>query len=323
MKTPTFWQSPNLLSDALLPFSYLYDIARRLKRASITPTTLPVPIICVGNLTAGGAGKTPVAIHIGQRLKDNHINAFFLSRGYGGSLTGPVLVDKQKHTAGDVGDEPLLLAKILPTVVAKDRVSGAKFAMEHGAAAIVMDDGFQNHSLEKTLSLVVIDGQNGLGNGRLLPAGPLREPAAEGLKRAQAIIVINPAPGAPLPSGITVLHARTQLDNFAEFAGKKLLAFCGLAYPNKFFTLLESQDTTLLDTVSFPDHHPYTNADIEALIARAKEQQAMLVTTAKDWVRLPKALRDTVAVAHMKLAFDDEASLGRLIHTIPGLHGKQ
>lgn len=321
MKTPRFWQSNNLLSSALLPLAVLYDAGRRLRNAITAPALCAVPVICVGNLTAGGAGKTPVALYIGKKLQERGINACFLSRGYGGSLKGPVLVDTHKHAAREVGDEPLLLAKVLPTIVAKSRPAGAGYAAEHGAQLIIMDDGLQNPTLEKTLSLVVIDGTYGFGNGRLLPAGPLREPAGEGLKKAHAIIVINPAPDAPLPAGATVVHARTYITNPEAFVGKKLLAFCGIAMPEKFFSLLRTLHTEITETVAFADHHAYTDTDVESLMAKAKAAQAILVTTAKDAVRLPPALRDQIAVAGMELAFDNDAALMKLIDRIPA-HGK-
>jgi tetraacyldisaccharide 4'-kinase len=322
MKTPGFWQSPNLLSDALLPLSFAYDFGRRLRRAVTMPQSLPIPVLCIGNLTAGGAGKTPVALHIGRLLKTRGINAFFLSRGYGGAMRGPVLVSPLKHTARQVGDEPLLLSRILPTVVAKDRLLGARFAIECGAKAIVMDDGLQNPTLTKTLSLVVIDGGYGFGNGRLLPAGPLREPAGEGLKRAQAIIVIDAAADAPLPQGAMVLHAKTRIENAAAFSGKTLFAFCGIARPEKFFASLRALGATLAGNVSFADHHAYTAADMAALAARAEAAQALLVTTEKDAVRLPEVFRSQMAVAEMALAFDQEDALARLIETAMETHGQ-
>jgi tetraacyldisaccharide 4'-kinase len=298
----------------LLPFSYIYDAGRRLRNLYTKPMTVPVPVICIGNLTAGGAGKTPVALHIGQWLKERRIHAFFLSRGYGGSLEGPVLVSAA-HNARQVGDEPLLLAHILPTIVAKNRAAGAAMAVAQGAEVIVMDDGLQNPTLTKTLSLVVIDGISGFGNGRLLPAGPLREPAGAGLKRAHAIIVINPAPDAPLPEGAGVLHAKSRIRNAEDFRNKKLLAFCGIAHPENFFAALRSIPAELVETASFPDHHAYDDTELDALAKRAGDERLLLVTTAKDAVRLPEIRRAHIAVADMILTFDDEDRLTRLLES--------
>jgi tetraacyldisaccharide 4'-kinase len=322
MNTPRFWQSRNLVSAALLPLSYVYEAGRRLRNAAAKPVTLPVPVLCVGNLTAGGGGKTPVALHIGRWLKARGCQGFFLSRGYGGALRGPLLVDVRRHRACDVGDEPLLLARCLPTVVAKDRLQGAQFALDHGARVIVMDDGLQNPALAKTLSLVVLDGSYGFGNGRLLPAGPLREPAAAGLARAGAIIVINPQENAPQPPGATVLHAQRRLPNAQEFRGRRLVAFCGIAHPEKFFASLAALPATLVETRCFADHYAYTEADLAALVARAKQQQAMLVTTQKDAVRLPDRYRDQVAVAGLELIFEREEALMQLLETAVSTHGK-
>ncbi len=313
MRAPRFWQSNNLVSMLLLPASWLYDLARRLRLLFARPLTLPVPVICIGNLTAGGAGKTPAALHIGRKLKERNVPTFFLTRGYGGTQKGPLLIDPRKHTAQEVGDEPLLLAQLLPTIVAKDRASGARLAVAQGAKAIVMDDGFQNPSVSKTLSFLIIDGRQQLGNGRLIPAGPLREPAPAGFARAQAVIVINPSANMRLPGDKPVLHVKTIIKNPQHMAGKPLLAFCGIATPQKFFISLAECGAHLVDTASFSDHHRYRDSELTELVHRARAKNALLVTTAKDAVRLPRGFRDQVIVAELALAFGDEAALDKLL----------
>lgn len=221
---------------------------------------------------------------------------------------------KPEHTARQVGDEPLLLAQVLPTVVARDRVKGADFALSQGAEAIIMDDGFQNPSLYKTLSLLVVDGLTGFGNGRVMPAGPLREPPQSGFARAHAVIAINPGTQTPaLPKGKPVMNAKTQPHTSLALGGQKLLAFCGIAYPQKFFSMLAKLGATLADTVSYPDHYQYRQSDIDHLIMKAREAQAMLATTAKDAVRLPPAFQKQVAVIDMGLVFENEAALDALL----------
>lgn len=306
MKTPSFWQTRNPFSDLLLPASALYGNLGTLSRMGMKPLALPIPVICVGNLTAGGAGKTPVAMALGQMLRDRNIAAFFLSKGYGGSTLGPTLVNHHLHTARNVGDEPLLLAGVLPTVVARDRKEGALFAFNQGARAIIMDDGFQNPSLKKTLSLLVIDGTSGLGNGRLIPAGPLRETPEAGFRRADAVIVVNPTSSASfLPTHIPVLNAFTEPAPSAQsLKGKSVVAFCGLAYPQKFFTTLQSLGAQILETAEFPDHHLYKHSEIKKLSALARTRRAVLVTTAKDAVRLSTEMRPLVTVVDISLHFE-------------------
>lgn len=317
MKTPVFWNSANALSTLLLPLSWIYSAGHALRWKLVKPVTLPVPVICIGNATAGGAGKTPVAIAVGEYFKKKKIDAFFLSRGYGGKLRGPILVDA-RHSAADVGDEPLLLARMLPTVVAKDRLAGARFAIKNGAKVIVMDDGFQNPHVAKQLSLLVADGLTAFGNERIIPAGPLRETLASALSRAQAAIIINRGDRpVPLPATRPVLIAKTvPAEQALSLKGKKVLAFCGIAYPQKFTATLHAIGADVVDTISFPDHHPYSNAELEALKQRAQKAHAVLVTTAKDAVRLSDAQQRNVTVVDIVLSFDNAAALAALLDTV-------
>ena len=321
MKTPKFWSSRGLLSTLLVPVSIFYDMVNTFKHAKVRPVRFPVPMICIGNLTAGGAGKTPTALYIGKRLKTKGVNAFFLSRGYGGKLEGPVLVNQKKHQAIHVGDEPLLLAEILPTVVAKNRVSGANYAISKGAQAIIMDDGFQNRSIIKNLSLLVVDGLRGFGNGRLIPAGPLRERPQEGYKRAHAVIVMNKTTGTPkLPTDRPAFYARTFPKDSANFKGKKLFAFCGLAYPQKFFEMLGTTGARVMKEVAFADHYQYTPLDMRKLLLQSYVESAILVTTAKDFVRIPERFRDSVAVFDMDVEFEEPAIFDSVLDYICGLN---
>jgi tetraacyldisaccharide 4'-kinase len=311
MRAPGFWNHKGLLSTLLLPLSWVYSAAASIKESNARAFKASVPVICVGNLTVGGAGKTPVAMAIGEKCKKHGIPAYFLTRGYGGKLEGPVLVDTRTHRASDVGDEPLMLARVLPTVVARDRAAGAKFAIEKGAAVLIMDDGLQNPSLLKDLSLLVIDGGSGLGNGRVMPAGPLREPAKKGFERANGIIVVGSVKNnMPIFPRIPVIFAKVKpQQNMLEFRGKPMVAFCGIAKPEKFFSMLEESGVTLSDRIAFDDHHPYAHDEIRMLKAKG----VPLVTTAKDAVRLPPDFRPEVNVIDISLEFENEALLDSLL----------
>lgn len=326
MKTPHFWQSKNIISTLLLPFSWIYFCISKICYKRIVPITLPIPVICVGNLTAGGAGKTPVALHIGELLKRKNINGVFISRGYGGSQKSAILVDTKKHSAAQVGDEPLLLAQILPTIVGKNRIEAANLAIAQGAQVIVMDDGFQNPSLTKNLSFIVVDRRLSFGNERLLPAGPLREPVRTGLKRADAVIIINPANFMPtsLPD-IPFLLARSQpKPSMLALKDKKIIAFCGIAVPQKFYYMLKNAGAEIIEKISFADHYHYTQKDLHLLHKKAKEHDALLVTTSKDTARIGKEfeqeLKD-ITVAEMELKFENQDKLEALIET--AIHAKK
>lgn len=309
MRPPEFWRGPGLgLAGAVLsPLGWLYGAAGAVRRAAATPVRVPVPVLCVGNLVLGGAGKTPVAIDLGNRLAARGRAVHFLTRGYGGSLKGPVRVDPALHDASHVGDEALLLARHAPTWMSAGRPAGARAAAAAGADVIVMDDGFQNPSLGKDLSLVVVDGGFGLGNGAVFPAGPLREPAASGLARAQAVVVIGggwtAAPGVAVP----VLNARLRPGpDAAALAGRRVFAFAGIGRPEKFYATLTEMGCDLAGTRSFDDHYPYTPSDIEAVLAAARTSDAVPVTTEKDLVRLPAGLRGAVSVVPVAVEWDDD-----------------
>lgn len=320
MKAPAFWYHGGLLNaflgTALAPLGLLWAGMAERRYARIKSHHARVPVVCVGNLVAGGAGKTPVALSLAEYLPGLN----YLSRGYGGSLAGPVLVDQRHHDFSQVGDEPLLLSEMAPCWVAKDRLAGAKAAMHGGASCLVMDDGFQNPLLAKSLSLLVVDGPVGFGNGRCIPAGPLREPIAKGLARADAVVILGEdrtgaealvqakAPGLP------VLKARLETEMEAEsLRGEAVVAFAGIGRPNKFFDTLEAKGARLVAAYAFPDHHPYHPTEIGELLAEAETHAAALITTAKDFVRLPKHAQEQVGVLKVDVSWDDEAALLRVL----------
>jgi tetraacyldisaccharide 4'-kinase len=253
-----------------------------------------LPVICLGNLTIGGAGKTPAALAVAQFLHAAHERPFFLSRGYGGRLAGPVRVNPALHRAADVGDEPILLARLAPTVVARDRVAGATFARSAGASVIVMDDGFQNPSLAKDLSLILVDGRRGIGNGRVVPAGPLRAPLERQLDRAQALIVVGAPDGAARvieraeERKIPLFHGKLEPDRAVVNAigRRKVLAFAGIADPEKFFATLAAAGIEVANRAGFPDHHRFSAAEALDLVTQARANNLMLLTTEKDLARL-------------------------------------
>ena len=313
--TPEFWARRGPVSSLLQPLAWGYALGTSARRRWTQPWQAPVPVICIGNLVAGGAGKTPVALSLARRLKARGRPVHILSRGYGGSLVGPVLVDAARHGAAAVGDEPLLLAEAAPCWVARDRVAGAKAAIAAGARRLLLDDGLQNPSLAKTLSLLVIDGGYGFGNGRVLPAGPLRERLAPGLARAEAVVVMGEdmAGIAPLIAGKTVLRARLAPTNAEEVAGRKLVAFAGIGRPEKFFASLAAAGGLIVARHGFADHHRYRESELARLQAEAAETGARLVTTAKDRVRLPASWRARVGVLEVAVAWEDEAALDALL----------
>jgi tetraacyldisaccharide 4'-kinase len=292
MREPAFWWQSG--TGALLsPFGAVYG-AIAAWRMRTPGRHAGVPVICIGNLTVGGAGKTPTALAVAQLLHAAHQRPFFLSRGYGGKLAGPVRVSAAVHHASDVGDEPLLLTRLAPTIVARDRVAGAKFAQFAGAGVIIMDDGFQNPSLAKDLAVLLVDGRRGIGNGRNIPAGPLRAPLAIQLDRAQAVVVIGKPDGAAavldaaLERDIAVFHGQLEPDRnvIAAIGRRKVLAFAGIGDPAKFFATLIEAGIAVAERLSFPDHHRYTPAQAQDLVARAQAESLMLLTTEKDLVRI-------------------------------------
>ena len=312
MKAPSFWSTRGLPAQALRPFSLITRIAtaRRVRRQG---AAMGIKTICVGNAGVGGAGKTMVVLDILARLPGH---PYALTRGYGGQLAGPVLVDRALHDARDVGDEAMLLAARAPTIVARDRAAGARLALAEGASAIVMDDGLQNPSVNKTLALLVIDGGYGFGNGYLLPAGPLREPIAAAAARCHAAVLIGADETgalAQLPPGLRIHRAELLPQCTESLSRRPVIAFAGIGRPEKFFRSVLSLGAELVDTHAFPDHHVYSARDITSLLGQTSATGAKLVTTAKDFVKLPPALRTACLVVQARLAWQDETAWNSLL----------
>ena len=322
MKAPAFWWRPPGAAAALLrPAAALYGAvaARRLGRAG---ASVGAPVICVGNVTVGGSGKTPTALALGAMLAAAGRKPGFLLRGYGGRLPGPVLVDPDRHDAAAVGDEALLLARAAPTVVSRDRPAGARLLLAGGADIVVMDDGLQNPSLAKDLSLAVFDGAVGIGNGLALPAGPLRAPLAAQWRLIDAVLVIGAGePGDAIAAeakrqGKPVLTARLEPDPAAaaSLRGARVVAFAGIGRPEKLFATLAACGATLAATRAFADHHGFAERELAALAAEAKRAAATLVTTEKDAVRIgPWASRFGIAALPVRLVFDEPARAAALL----------
>lgn len=327
MRPPEFWKADVggrdaalMLRALLTPISWAYAAVAAQRYRTTLSRHAPVPVVCVGNLTVGGAGKTPIARAIRTKLGPS---AHTLSRGYGGRLAGPLRVTPDME-AREVGDEPLLHARDGAAWIARDRYAGALAAAQAGAQAIVMDDGFQNAALAKDLSIVAVDPEFGVGNGQVFPAGPLRERLADGLERADAIVMLhNAAPAVDAEESTRgwlagfakpILHARIEATDKAPEG--KLVAFAGLARPEKFFDTLASLGAELTEAVPFADHHAYSQDDLAVLAQMAEERGARLITTEKDAARLSPEWRARVAVLPVAARFEDDATLDALLQPI-------
>lgn len=316
MRAPEFWDaSPGLVAGLLTPFGAIWHGAGALRRAVTRPYHAPVAVICVGNLVAGGSGKTPVVLSFLDFIARYDVSAHAVTRGYGGVLAGPVRVDPSRHGAVEVGDEALLLTRRAPCWVARDRAAGCREAVGSGAGLILLDDGFQNPGIAKDLSFVVIDAEYGFGNGCLIPAGPLREPVGSGLARADAIVLIGDGepPEAVRSARRPILRASLDPVDAAGFRGLKVAAFAGIGRPEKFFASLRRAGAEIAVTRPFPDHHRFGRDDIAGLRRDAGRAGARLVTTAKDWVRLPPAARDGIEVFEVALRWRDPGAVAALL----------
>jgi tetraacyldisaccharide 4'-kinase len=301
IRAPDFWKHDGWTARLLSPLSAAVK-AITARRVAHSGWRAPVPVVCCGNATVGGAGKTTVVLDLARRLSARKVAVHILSRGYRGTASGPRLVTSG-DTAAVTGDEALLLAQIAPTWTGADRAASAKAAVAAGAEFLLMDDGLQNPSLEKTVALLVVDGATGFGNGRVLPAGPLREPVAVAAARCQAAVLIGPDTSgarARLPPGLPLLTANlVQGSEIDALAGRRVIAVAGIAFPDKFFGALEQAGVALVGREPFPDHHLFTAADLARLDARAKALDAVLVTTPKDAVRLPRDRGIVVVSVHL------------------------
>jgi tetraacyldisaccharide 4'-kinase len=328
LATPRWWYvrrgAPAPVIRALLrPISWIWAYVTAQKIARATPFDPGVPVICVGNLTMGGTGKTPVVRELIARLNQRGIEAHGLARGYGGALSGPLKVDPALHSAAQVGDEPLMLAAGQSMWISRDRPAGARAAANGGAKAIVMDDGHQNPSLRKTLSLVVVDGETRsgewpFGDGAVFPSGPLREPLDRGLARADAVVLMLPADVAEADTDLLALFGSkpvliARLEPSAPPPSGPQLAFAGVGKPWKVQRSLKAAGCEMADFAGFPDHAVYSEDTLKALEARARVYGAGLLTTEKDWMRLPPEWRAKVSAWPVRARFEDEAALDRLL----------
>jgi tetraacyldisaccharide 4'-kinase len=332
MREPPFWWREAGTSARLLaPLAGAYGAvaAERMRRAG---TRAAVPVICIGNLTVGGGGKTPTAITVARLLLRAGLRPVFLSRGYGGALAGPVRVSANARAA-EIGDEPLLLARIALTIVARDRVAGAAAAVKDSAEVIVMDDGLQNPALVKDVALVALDGRRGVGNGYVIPAGPLRAPLAAQLDCAHAVLLVGEADASAQEvlrqaqrRGLPIFTGKLEpvATAAAEWVGRRVLAFAGIADPGKFFATLADGGVSVAAEYAFPDHHRYSAADAARLLARAERDDLQLVTTEKDAARLQGDPAVAALAAHAKpfpvaLAIDEEERFRSFLRTRTGL----
>jgi tetraacyldisaccharide 4'-kinase len=324
MREPAFWwRKAGLAAGLLAPAAACYGTiaARRMMRQG---ARAGVPVLCVGNFTLGGVGKTPAVMTLARMLQEAGERPFCLSRGYGGSLTGPRQVDAHRDRASDVGDEALLLARVAPTVVARDRVAGAEAARATGASVVVMDDGLQNAALAKDFTVAVVDGRRGLGNARVFPAGPLRAPLAAQLARTDALLVVGEptdvGDAIAAAHGRPVLHGRLVPDSaaVAALAGRKVLAFAGIGNPDKFFATAIEAGIAVAQRQPFPDHHRFTAEEAAGLIMRAEHDGLALLTTEKDRARMAgepllAALAARAHVLPVTLAVDEAEELRALV----------
>ncbi len=317
MQQPGFWKSKSLPGIILLPIALIYFCIFQLRQIFTKPYKSDMIVICIGNITVGGTGKTPIAIAIAKMLISDGKKIAFLSRGYKGKLTGPVVVNPEIHTAEDVGDEPLLLSRVATAIISKNRISGLKLAKDAGAEIVILDDGLQNPTIQKDISFLVIDGGLGFGNSFVLPSGPLRETICSAKKRITATIII----------GKDKHNIMSKLKEFPVFKGEiipsqnipekcQVVAFAGIGNPGKFFQTLQDSGFDLKEALSFSDHHNYNNADMEFLFSIAKKHGARLITTEKDFVRLDKKYSNDIITFPIEIKFDNTSGIKTILNNV-------
>jgi tetraacyldisaccharide 4'-kinase len=325
MRRPRFWSNPparpGWQSVVLRPASLAWRAGSFARRLTARARPGGVPVVCVGNLTAGGAGKTPMVAALMQRLSGPGVAVHVVSRGFGGVTRGPHRVDPSRHEARDVGDEPLMLAALGTVWVSRDRAAGVRAAAAEGAEIVLLDDGFQNPHVAKDRSILMVDAVDGFGNGRLIPAGPLREPAARGLARADLVVLVGGAEARvaavarwPELERAPVLGAELRpLATGLPLEGEPVVAFAGITRPERFFEMLRGMGAQLVAAHPFPDHHPYRPRVLRRLLTEARGAGAMLVTTEKDAVRLPPQMRREVVTVQVRLEPEDWAPIDAMI----------
>ncbi|MGW6777921.1 tetraacyldisaccharide 4'-kinase [Brucella pseudogrignonensis] len=324
---PFWWDKPNWRAFALAPLSWIYGAVagRRLLKAE--PPKVPAPVLCIGNFTVGGAGKTPTAIAFAKAAKERGLHPGIVSRGYGGNYKGLHIVDPSTDSARHVGDEPLLLARHAPVALCPDRLKSALELHQRGCDFIIMDDGFQSARLHTDFSLLVVDSTRGIGNGKVIPAGPLRAPLTDQMRKTDAVLRIGKGAEADFVvrqasrAGRAVYEAQLQPSSSADVAGNRWLAFAGIGNPSKFFASVQQAGGEVAEGKTFPDHYSYQPDDIAKLIETAEKLGVGLITTAKDHVRLvtmsdvPNAFIRNLAVLDVDLAFERKDAIGRILDT--------
>ena len=321
LKAPKFWyqKKDTYLSTLLYPFSLLFRFGTRIRYIISNKKMSPLPIICVGNIVVGGAGKTPVALKIGKLLIKAGYKPHFISKGYAGLIKKSTLVQTW-HSAKSVGDESILLSKVAPTWIGLDRIYSSVLAKKEGADCLIMDDGFQNPTIEKDFSIIVINADQEFGNKRVIPSGPLRESIRRGLSRTNLIISIGNISEElkkSIPSNIPIISSKFEIKKESRsFKGQNIIAFAGIAYPEKFFKSLEDQGSKIVKQISYPDHYIYTENDILSLAETANSTKSILVSTQKDYVRIPKTYRSLVNTLEGEITFNNQELLIEILSNI-------
>ncbi len=310
-KAPKFWsKNDSYCSRLLSPIAKLYDIASKIKMNSVTPEKVNVPVVCVGNVVLGGAGKTPTVELVHNIIKQHNLTPHILTGGYGGYLKNVVRVDTTKHSYLQVGDEALLSAAICPTWVGSNRIASADAAILSGANVLIMDDGFQNNCIHKDFKILVVDSGQAFGNEMIFPSGPLRESVESGIKKSDIVLIIGPNNPQleekilTIQSGIPIFNAVMEVcSNNDLHPSDKIIGFCCLGYPPKFHKTLQDLNLQIVDFIAFSDHHPYTITEIQKLIKASQNTGAKLVTTRKDYIKIPDVFKPEISVIDIKLSF--------------------
>ena len=321
LKAPKFWyqKKDTYLSNFLYPLSLFFGFGTKIRNILSTTNKGPLPIICVGNIVVGGAGKTPVALKIGKLLIKAGYKPGFISKGYAGLIKNSTLV-KSWHSARSIGDESILLSEVANTWVGVDRINSARLAKEKNSNCLIMDDGFQNPTIYKDFSIIVINASQEFGNKRVIPSGPLRESIKRGLSRTNLVVVIGNITEnlkEVIPDHIPILSAKFKINNEKKiFKGQKITAFAGIAYPEKFFNSLLEQGAKIVKKITYPDHHIYDENDLLSLAEIANKTQSILVSTEKDFVRIPKAYRSLINTLQGEIIFENEDLIKEIITNV-------